>query len=374
MKILFVFHEAELSGASILLYRMVNWLSENTSISLSFLLMRDGPLGKEIKELGPVYFWDETPPRKRTIPERILKRIIKLKTWQDNLIEKLEKENFDRVYANTIQSSEILIRLAHFKCKKIWHIHELELAISIIGKERLNAAKYVDLFIANSHSTFINLIENNIDKEKIRIVYPIIYIKSITELANQFDIRKLIGIPKDAFIVGTSGSGIDRKGIHTFIQLPGIIDYLLPDNNFYYLWVGKKVNFETINFDLKKSGLNNKMFFTGEQKNPFPYYKIFDIFISCSKEESFGLSAIEAAALGKPLVCFEKTGGLEEIVIEANNIAVPYMNIIEMAKNIIELHNDRVKLARLGKKASDYSTKFDRDFIMGEFTKLITDL
>lgn len=65
MKILFVFHEAELSGASILLYRMVNWLSENTSISLSFLLMRDGPLGKEIKELGPVYFWDETPPRKK---------------------------------------------------------------------------------------------------------------------------------------------------------------------------------------------------------------------------------------------------------------------------------------------------------------------
>ncbi len=84
MKILFIFHEAELSGASILLYRMVKWLSENTSISLSFLLMSEGPLMKEINELGRIYFWEETPPRKRTISERILNRIVKLKTWQDN--------------------------------------------------------------------------------------------------------------------------------------------------------------------------------------------------------------------------------------------------------------------------------------------------
>ncbi len=75
------------------------------------------------------------------------------------------------------------------------------------------------------------------------------------------------------------------------------------------------------------------------------------------QRRELGLSAIEAAALGKPVICFEKTGGLEEIVKGADNITVPYMNIIEMAKNIIDFHNDRDKLTRLGKSASEYSTK-----------------
>lgn len=374
MKILFVFHEAELSGASILLYRMVKWLSENTSISLSFLLKSDGPLMKEINELGQIYFWEETPPRKRTIPEKFLSRVLKLRTWQDIIVDRLEKENFDIVYANTFLSSEVIIRIARFKCKKIWHIHELELAISIIGKERLNAGKYVDLFIANSKSTYNNLMEYNINKERIRIVYPIIDIKSIDDPLKKTNLRVLLGIPEDAFIIGSSGAGTDRKGVNSFIHLPIIIDHFLPGNNFYYLWVGKILNSEIIEHDLKKTGLTGRVIFSGERKNPFPYYNIFDIYISCSKEESFGLSAIEAAALRKPMICFEKTGGLEEIVKEANNITVPYMNIMEMAKNIIDIHNDRDKLRRLGKNASEYSKKFDQDLIMGEFTKLITDL
>ena len=374
MKILFIFHEAELSGASILLYRMVKWLSENTSISLSFLLMSEGPLMKEINELGRIYFWEETPPRKRTISERILNRIVKLKSWQDLIVDRLEKENFDVVYANTILASEVIIRLAHFKCKKIWHIHELELAISIIGKEHLNAGKYVDLFIANSQSTYNNLVECNIDKERIRIVYPVIDIKSIDDPVKKINLRVLLGIPEAAFIIGTSGTGIDRKGINSFIHLPIIVDHLLPGNKFYYLWVGKIINSEIIDHDLKKSGLTGRVIFSGKQKNPIPYYNIFDIYISCSKEESFGLSAIEAAALGKPVFCFEKTGGLEEIVKGADNITVKYMNIIEMAKNIIDFHNDRDELTGLGKSASEYSKNFDQDLIMGGFTKLITGL
>lgn len=373
MKILFVFHEAEYSGASILLLRIVGWLSKNTDFSMSFLLKTNGPLAEQIIEIGKVYYWDPVNPGGKSIFWKILNRIKKQKN-QDKLVEQLEKQKYDLIYANTILSSDIIVKLAHFKCKKVWHIHELELAINIIGKQYLEAEKYVSLIIANSKSTFKNLTNSGIDGNKIKVIYPIIDHREIINSVIDPDLKETLGIPSDAFIIGTSGVGIDRKGIHTFIQLPVIVDYLFPGNNFYYLWVGKKVNFEIIEHDINKSGLSKRIIFAGEQNNPFPYYNLFDIFISCSKEESFGLSAIESAALGKPLICFEKTGGLEEIVKEANNITVPYLNIIEMAKNIIDLYNDRDKLARLGKNASEYSGKFDQDLIMGEFTRLLKDL
>ncbi len=133
---------------------------------------------------------------------------------------------------------KIIIRLAHFKCKKIWHIHELELAISIIGKEHLNAGKYVDLFIANSQSTYNNLVECNIDKERIRIVYPVIDIKSIDDPVKKINLRVLLGIPKAAFIIGTSGTGIDRKGINSLSIFPS-------------LWI---TFFQGINFTIYGSG------------------------------------------------------------------------------------------------------------------------
>jgi glycosyltransferase involved in cell wall biosynthesis len=374
MKILFVFHEAEYSGASILLLRIVKWLSKNTDFSMSFLLKTNGPLAIQINEIGKVYYWDPVNPVKRSILWKIVNRVKKQKTYQDKLVEQLEKQEFDLIYANTILSSDIIVQVAHFKCIKVWHIHELELAINIIGKQYLGAEKHVNLIIANSLSTFDNLINSGIDVTKIRVIYPIIDRKGIISAVFDPDLKETLGIPGDAFLIGTSGVGIDRKGIHTFVQLPLIVDYLFPANNFYYLWVGKKVNFDIIQHDLNKSGLSKRIIFVGEQDNPFTYYKLFDIFISCSREESFGLSAIEAAALGKPLICFENTGGLEEIVREAENLTVPYLNIVEMARTIIDLYNNRDKLTKLGNKASDYSVKFDQELIMIEFAKTLTEL
>jgi glycosyltransferase involved in cell wall biosynthesis len=266
------------------------------------------------------------------------------------------------------------VELAHFKCKKVWHIHELELAIKIIGEQYLEAEKHVDLIIANSKSTCDNLINSGINGNKIKVIYPILDRGEIINSAIVPGLKESLGIPADAFIIGTSGVGIDRKGIHTFVQLPVIVDFLLPGNDFYYLWVGKKVNFEIIEHDIIKAGLTNRIIFVGEQANPFQYYKLFDIFISCSREESFGLSAIEAAALGKPIICFEKTGGLDEIVTGAKNITIPYLNIIDMANTIIDLYKDRGKLIRLGESASEYSEKFDQELIMEDFTRLLVGL
>jgi len=373
-KILFIFHEANRTGATLNLFNMVKWLSENSDISMSFLFKENGNLVNDLSKVGVVYLWNPDPVQ---TDQSLLKKVvnyIKKRNNRKSLFKQLIKCNFKLIYANTLTSSDIIKDLAPLKCKILWHIHELDLAINILGQNLLDASSYISLFIANSNSTKVNLKKHGIDGTKIKVLNPIINYNKIQSLGFEPGFKQTLRIPDDAFIIGSSGSGTERKGISTFIQLPVIVDYLFPENKFYYMWIGKIFNSKIIEHDIETLGMKNRILLPGEQKNPLPFYRIFDIYISCSKEESFGISAIEAAVMGKPLICFEKTGGLEEIVNQAGNITVPYMNIIVMARKIIELYFDRDKLANLGMKASKYAKKFDEELIMPEFKKILVNI
>jgi glycosyltransferase involved in cell wall biosynthesis len=110
--------------------------------------------------------------------------------------------------------------------------------------------------------------------------------------------------------------------------------------------------------------------------NPFPYYELFDIFVSFSKEESFGLSALEAAALHKPLVCFKNTGGIEELVEQAGNITIPYLDMIKMGQKLIEMQKDSNMLHQLGCDSYLVAQKYEENIVMPQmynFLKLISE-
>jgi glycosyltransferase involved in cell wall biosynthesis len=373
VKILFIFHEAHLTGASLALFGNVKWFSENTDISMSFLLKENGILKNEISRIGKVYHWEKANITNKNIFIKVLNRIFK-SLFQKILLVRLKKQKFDIIYANTVLCSDIIEKMADFSCKMVWHIHELELAIKCIGEDHLKAEKYVHYIIANSKSTKTNLVRHGINENKILVHYPFIDIKKIQSSTIPFSLKESLKIPADSFIIGSSGSGTDRKGIQDFIRLPIMIDYLFPENKFCYLWVGKIFNKEIIEYDLEKSGVKSKMFFSGEQRDPFPFYKIFDIFVSCSKEESFGLSALEAAALHKPLICFKNTGGIEEITEQAGNVTVLYLNLIEMSKAIIEIYGDSQAMLKLGNHAFETAMKYDIERIMPDMYKFLKQI
>ena len=72
-----------------------------------------------------------------------------------------------------------------------------------------------------------------------------------------------------------------------------------------------------------------------------------------SREESFSLACLEAAALGKPIICFDKGGSMHELVENDAGYVVPYLNIHAMAEKIIELARQPDLKKRLGAKARE---------------------
>lgn len=311
MKILFIFHEARLTGASLALFRMVKWLKSHSDISMSFLLLEGGALQKELGELGEVIEWDRYKFYKPSILRRVRNKLLGNNSFQKKIIRKISKSNFDILYFNTIVSGRVAENFKHIQTKRIWHIHELELAVKTNNVDYLQAYSLFDSIIANSKSTKLFLESKGFDGRKINVFYPIVSVSSIQNLSKESVDNNLARIIKNSFVIGSSGSGIERKGVQSFIITAKLVNNIYPANNFKFVWVGdvSKNERSIIEHDIQKTNLSEKVFFLGEKNNPYPYYDKFNIFISTSKEESFGLSLVEAAILKKPIICFDSTGG-----------------------------------------------------------------
>ena len=63
--------------------------------------------------------------------------------------------------------------------------------------------------------------------------------------------------------------------------------------------------------------------------------------------------ALEAAALGKPVLCFADSGGMPEFVEDDAGFVVPYLDLAAMAERIAALAVDTTLRARLGKRAAE---------------------
>ncbi|SEA10442.1 Glycosyltransferase involved in cell wall bisynthesis [Desulfuromusa kysingii] len=62
------------------------------------------------------------------------------------------------------------------------------------------------------------------------------------------------------------------------------------------------------------SGLSDRIVFTGDQANIVPFYALADIVVSASTEpEAFGRVAVEAQAMGKPIIASAHGGALETV-------------------------------------------------------------
>ncbi|RYZ28833.1 MAG: glycosyltransferase, partial [Chitinophagaceae bacterium] len=87
-------------------------------------------------------------------------------------------------------------------------------------------------------------------------------------------------------------------------------------------------------------------------------------------EDPFPLVCLEAGSLGKPIICFEKGGGICELIAEGGGTVVPYLNIEELAKAILVYYTDRKKL----KADGDFIKKKVLEYDVNKLAPLVFDV
>jgi glycosyltransferase involved in cell wall biosynthesis len=203
----------------------------------------------------------------------------------------------------------------------------------------------------------INLVQRHgIPNDKIDVVHEFVpSFDKIGAATNTASLRKSLGIPKDVFIVGGSGYETWRKGKDLFIQLAINVFNRSNDLPIYFVWIGgskKGSDIYQLQHDIRKAGLTDRIFLVPEVSNPLDYFATFDIFAMVSREDPFPLVNLEAASLGKPIICFEQAGGSQEFVEDDAGFVVPYLDLVAMADKVITLVKDKGLRHRLGARAA----------------------
>jgi len=244
-----------------------------------------------------------------------------------NEFKKLKNIQYDLIFAHYWLSG-----VASLKLKKIWNIpvittfHTMQeikqeaFPFNIDDPQRETQEKLVSqesdaLVVWSKHEK--NFIASNykVDPKKIYIIPPGVDLELFKPI-DQKEAREEINIQDDLKVILFVGRLERLKGLDTLLEALSMID----QEKINLLVVGGLYNISEVT-RLKKLcndfNLLEKVHFIGSinRTDLKYYYNSSDICVLPSYYESFGLSALEAAACGVPVVASKK-GGLSSIVID----------------------------------------------------------
>ena len=355
-KILFIGHEAELTGAPFVLLHLLRWVRKNRpDFHVEVLLLRDGQLRKEYEAVAEVHVVPADPrPAIVVRGIRYLQRRLGVKRRLKVPDLPPITETYDLIVGNTVASLEYL---EYFKTRGIrtfcW-LHEMRSVINSFYPEPgrfLELTKSVDVFVVASAAVEKAMREFGVTT-RTEQVYEFSENGPVDE-KKVADVRRSLGIPDTAFVVGGCGTVSFRKGTDLFVQIASKLIAEFPD--IYFVWVGggagaSDAEFTAISRQIDQLGLD-RLVVTGVQKEPQHYFANMDLFILTSREDPFPLVCLEAASLAKPVMCFEDAGGIPEFVGDDAGAVIPFGDVAAFAERIREFYRDRNKLKPAGEAA-----------------------
>ncbi len=353
-KILFISHEASLSGAPILVLNLLKRLKqERENYTIDVLLIRGGELYEDFARISNQIVVAHYHLQSFSFLKRNLKRVesIVFKKKPETQQDKIDKittillqNSYDLVYGNTMESLIWTLPFYNKNIPTIVAIHELSFGIeSTYPKEFvLENISRVTKIIAGSKAVGDNLVaQYGADPKKIKVVHS--FVDAVLKVEKDKEsLRKELGIKNNELIVGIASSQELRKGTD---MVPLLVQKIKQkaDRPFKFINLGgtsKSPAVRCAKIDAEKLGVNDVLLFIDHNKFPNDYINLFDVFLLMSREDPFPLVMLTAAKLKKPIIAFEKSGGAVEFLENGHGILAPYLDLDKMADEVVRLLND----------------------------------
>jgi glycosyltransferase involved in cell wall biosynthesis len=222
---------------------------------------------------------------------------------------------------------------------------------------------------AISKATKQALIEfENIPAKAIEVIYNgITPLKFDAEKAKS--LRKSLNIPENHMVLGTVAR-FDPIKNHT-MMIKAFAQVLEQQPGCTLLIVGDGEERDNIEQCIKVLGLEKNVILVGYEPKPAEYIAIMDIFLLSSLSEGTSMTLLEAISVGKPCIVTDAGGNPEIISSNLNGKVTPNNNIKMFGDAIAELLQNRAKLAKYSKAASDtFNVKFIAQSMNKKYEKL----
>ncbi len=224
------------------------------------------------------------------------------------------------------------------KVKDIYQWADLSIAVS------KRVAKDLEDYGAKN----IVIIENAIDHEKIK----------------KLSLEEDIVFDKFSFLsVGRLSEDKDYKTLLKAFKIANL------DANLFIIGDGSKKE-ELLNLS-KSLKIEDRVKFLGFKKNPFPYIRACDVFVSSSKRESFAMVVLEAMALEKAIVCTDEVPFAKD---GFNAIVVPKEDEEAMSKALIRIYENKNLRYTLSSNAFSSSFSYSKSSFCSKYRDLLSML
>ncbi|SIQ04527.1 Glycosyltransferase involved in cell wall bisynthesis [Chryseobacterium sp. RU37D] len=371
-KILFISHEASLSGAPILVLDLIKRLKqEKENYIIDVLLIRGGELYEEFAKVSNLIVVAHYHLQSFSFLKRNLKRVQSLifkktETQQDKInkiTSALLENKYDLVYGNTMESLIWTLPFYRKNIPTIVAIHELSFGIESTYPKDFVLENISDItqIIAGSQAVADNLIAKyGADPKKINAIHSFVN-TVLTIQKDKETLKKELCINNNELVIGIASSQELRKGTD---MVPLLVQKIKQktDLNFKFVNLGgtsKSPAVRCAKLDAEKLGIENDIIFIDHNKTPNDYINLYDIFLLMSREDPFPLVMLTAAKLKKPIMAFEKSGGAVEFLDNDHGVLIPYLDLDKMASEVVRLMQEPDSREKYGE---DIHTRLENDY------------
>lgn len=351
--VIFLSHESSRTGAPRVLLNLIEWVSQNTSVSFRIVIGSRGPWSDRFEALGECFHLDGD---------------------HGNSFERNFREfcgnKVGLIYANTIASGHYIHHFDFLDAEVVTHVHEMENLFVLFEKSFAALKERTDKFIAVSEASVIALRSRGVTPTAISYLPPFVTPRSPKDTAERLSGTRII--------VGC-GTVESRKGFDIFCDVGAALKRSA-SLNFQMYWIGSaSESIPDPELEIKERGVGDIVTWLGPKDVPGDYFRQGHVFLLPSREDPFPLVCLEAAQLGLPIVCFDhRAGGMHAFVQQDAGIVVDYLDVAQMAAKVEELLKDDSIRAALGSRAkekacSDYSVESAARRIVGLFPEFTLD-
>lgn len=339
-------------GMEMFAVNSAQWLS-SSNYNVFFLALKDSPIEKAL-----YFILKENILLLKKSSYFNISNIIKLRKF-------IVRNNIDLIHTQyskdlwTISPALLLIN------KPIPLVFTKQLGSFVIKKDLLHKLIYkrVDAAIAISSIIKKNLLETTtIPEEKIHLIHNAIDLEKFNpQLFNKLTIRKNLNIEEDKIVFTHISRLSPGKGQDIVLKALNEIKEEVQDSIFLFVGSAQSDEKDYESSLLKmvdEFNLNSIVRFLGFRTDIPEILSITDVFLFPSFGEAFGISLVEAMAMGIPSIVCRADGVLDILIENETSLTFERNDYKSLANLILKMSNDKNLRESLGKKSLNRAQEF----------------
>ncbi len=279
----------------------------------------------------------------------------------------IKKYQPDVVYCHSSKAGAIgRMADAGIKNRLLYNAHGWSFNMKTAGGKKIKMYEMIEKALALTTDKIVciseyekkSALEHGICKEeKLVVINNGIDFDEFTHLAPKT--RKELGIPENAFVVGTIGRLSAQKAPDVFVRTAAEIKKKLPRAFFVIVGddIGDGMGRGETQEQIRQAGLENDFLITGWVDDPLDYLGVFDTAMLLSRWEGFGLVLPEYMYMEKPIVA-TKADAIPYVVGEAG-LLVDIDDHTAASEAVLRLYRDKELTSRMIQNGRERVRLFD---------------